>query len=103
MKYSAGAHKKDLQGRLELMEQTLREMRSRNLQLQADPECVPTKETTKSKTGVESIQKPGTLLYNSGKSRYVSNDSALFTMLMEEVSLRMPKILCKITELFPLD
>lgn len=67
------------------MEQTLREMRSRNLQAHAEPQCAPTKEPSKSETRAECIQKPGTLIYNSGKSRYVSNDSALFTMLMEEV------------------
>jgi len=101
MKYTSGAHKKDLQRRLELMEEALREMRNRNLQHNSNSqspngndvaplpkESMPTPEPDLD-LDLDPIENPGMLITDAGQSRYVSNDSALWATLLEEVGLRM--------------
>jgi hypothetical protein len=90
MKYSTGAHKKDLQRRLELMEEALREMRNRNLQQNSNSQDPNGKDKPPEKSEPtpepDPVEHPGTVICDAGQSRYVSNDSALWAMILEEVS-----------------
>lgn len=96
MKYASGAHKKDLQRRLELMEEALREMRNRNLQQnpnsqipnEEDVAPPPEKSMPTPEPDPDLVENPGTLITDAGQSRYVSNDSALWATILEEVSFR---------------
>lgn len=93
MKYSTGAHKKDLQQRLEVMEEALREMRSRNEHQKEEASLTKSEPTPEP----DPVNCTGTVICDSGQSRYFSNDSALWAMVMEEVSTYIVTKLLTIT------